>query len=121
MHNAYATPSTRGADAAPVLRGDSSLDCRFIPTNPMEATLPCPAHLPPARLTLAEARRIVTDPQVGADLSDLLGAAELGRMGVSGSIRGRVEDLGGTVSWTTRPGGGCVVRMAVPRSAKERR
>lgn len=63
----------------------------------------------------------IRDNGVGAELSDLLGAAELGRMGVSGSIRGRVEDLGGTVSWTTRPGGGCVVRMAVPRSAKERR
>ena len=52
--------------------------------------------------------------------ADLLGAAERGRMGVSASIRGRVEDLGGTVTWTTRPGGGCVVRMTVPRTAAPR-
>jgi len=59
----------------------------------------------------------VRDDGVGAELADLLGASEHGRMGVSGSIRGRVEDLGGTVTWTTRPGGGCVVRMTVPRTA----
>ena len=35
-------------------------------------------------------------------------AAGRGRMGVSASIRGRVEDLGGTVTWSTRPGGGSV-------------
>ena len=35
-------------------------------------------------------------------------------------IRGRVEDLGGTVTWSTRPGGGCVVRMTVPRTAAPR-
>ena len=58
----------------------------------------------------------IRDDGAGADLADLLGAAERGRMGVSASIRGRVEDLGGTVTWTTRPGGGCVVRMTVPRT-----
>src|SRR6478609_3584190 len=58
----------------------------------------------------------VRDDGAGAELADLLGASERGRMGVSGSIRGRVEDLGGTVTWTTRPGGGCVVRMTVPRT-----
>ena len=63
----------------------------------------------------------IRDDGVGAELADLLDASAHGRMGVSGSIRGRVEDLGGTVTWTTRPGGGCVVRMTVPRSAKERR
>ena len=55
----------------------------------------------------------IRDDGAGADLADLLGAAERGRMGVSASIRGRVEDLGGTVTWSTRPGGGCVVRMTV--------
>ncbi|WP_377642104.1 MacS family sensor histidine kinase [Oryzobacter terrae] len=63
----------------------------------------------------------IRDNGVGAELTDLLDASAHGRMGVSGSIRGRVEDLGGTVTWTTRPGGGCVVRMTVPRSVKERR
>ena len=59
----------------------------------------------------------IRDDGAGADLADLLGAAERGRMGVSTSIRSRVEDLGGTVTWATRPGHGCVVRMVVPRAA----
>lgn len=58
----------------------------------------------------------IRDNGAGVDLADLLGAVERGRMGVSASIRGRVEDLGGTVTWSTRPGGGCVVRMTVPRT-----
>jgi signal transduction histidine kinase len=58
----------------------------------------------------------IRDDGVGAEVADLLGAVERGRMGVSSSIRGRVEDLGGSVTWTTRPGGGCVVRMTVPRT-----
>jgi signal transduction histidine kinase len=58
----------------------------------------------------------IRDDGVGAELADLLGAVDRGRLGVSSSIRGRVEDLGGTVTWTTRPGGGCVVRMTVPRT-----
>ena len=62
----------------------------------------------------------IRDDGVGAEVADLLGAAERGRMGVSSSIRGRVEDLGGSVTWTTRPGGGCVVRMTVPRSRAPR-
>jgi len=62
----------------------------------------------------------IRDDGAGADLADLLGAAERGRMGVSASIRGRVEDLGGTVTWSTRPGGGCVVRMTVPRATAAR-
>ena len=62
----------------------------------------------------------IRDDGAGAELADLLGATERGRMGVSASIRGRVEDLGGTVTWTTRPGGGCVVRMTVPRTAAPR-
>jgi signal transduction histidine kinase len=62
----------------------------------------------------------VRDDGAGAELPDLLGAAERGRMGVSASIRGRVEDLGGTVTWSTRPGAGCVVRMVVPRTSSPR-
>ncbi|GAA4405967.1 DUF5931 domain-containing protein [Fodinibacter luteus] len=59
----------------------------------------------------------IRDDGVGAEPADLLGAADRGRLGVSSSIRGRIEDLGGSVTWTTRPGGGCVVRMTVPRAA----
>ena len=62
----------------------------------------------------------IRDDGVGAQLADVFDAADRGRLGVSSSIRGRIEDLGGTVTWTTRPGGGCVVRMTIPRTVKER-
>ncbi len=58
----------------------------------------------------------VRDDGVGADLSDVVAATDRGRMGVAHSIRGRVEDLGGAATWSTRPGGGCIVRMSVPRT-----
>ena len=63
----------------------------------------------------------IRDNGSGAELADLLTASERGRMGVSTSVRGRIEDLGGSATWTTRPGGGCVVRMTVPRTTEERR
>ena len=63
----------------------------------------------------------VRDDGVGADPDELLDAAARGRMGVSSSIRGRVEDLGGSAAWETRPGAGCTVRLTVPRRAKEHR
>ncbi|HSO64598.1 MAG TPA: DUF5931 domain-containing protein [Ornithinibacter sp.] len=62
----------------------------------------------------------IRDDGAGAELADVLGAVDRGRMGVSSSIRGRVEDLGGSVTWTTRPGAGCVVRMSVPRTSVPR-
>jgi signal transduction histidine kinase len=39
------------------------------------------------------------------------------RVGRARSIRGRVEEVGGTASWVTRPGHGCEVRLRVPPSA----
>ncbi len=63
----------------------------------------------------------IRDDGVGAELAAVLAAGEAGRLGVSSSIRGRIEDLGGNASWTTRPGGGCVVRIAVPRQPVEGR
>ncbi len=62
----------------------------------------------------------VRDDGVGADPVELQAAAGRGRMGVSSSIRGRVEDLGGSATWTTRPGAGCTVRITVPRRPQER-
>jgi signal transduction histidine kinase len=41
-------------------------------------------------------------------------AAADGRMGVARSIRGRVADLGGTVSWHSTPGQGTEVELCVP-------
>ncbi len=63
----------------------------------------------------------VRDDGVGADPTELRTAAERGRLGVSSSIRGRVEDLGGSATWQTRPGAGCTVRLTVPRRAQEHR
>jgi len=42
-------------------------------------------------------------------------AASEGRLGVSGSVRGRVQDLGGTVVVTSAPGQGTEVELRVPR------
>jgi signal transduction histidine kinase len=42
-------------------------------------------------------------------------AAAAGRLGVAQSIRGRIRDLGGTVTIVTAPGAGTEVEMRVPR------
>ena len=42
-------------------------------------------------------------------------AAEQGRLGVAASIRGRVEDVGGTVTWVSTPGQGTEVEIVVRR------
>lgn len=60
-------------------------------------------------------RVTVRDNGSGADLDHLLSAHDQGRLGVSSSIRGRLEDLGGSAIWSTRPGHGCTVRMELPR------
>ncbi|MCW2778954.1 MAG: histidine kinase, partial [Frankiales bacterium] len=43
-------------------------------------------------------------------------AAAEGRMGVARSVRGRVEDLGGSVLVTSTPGQGTEVELRVPRT-----
>lgn len=42
-------------------------------------------------------------------------AAAEGRLGLAGSVRGRVADLGGTVDVVSAPGQGCEVEISVPR------
>jgi signal transduction histidine kinase len=47
--------------------------------------------------------------------ADRLAAAEAdGRLGVAQSIRGRIRDLGGTVSVVSAPEGGTEIEMSVP-------
>ncbi|MDM4720623.1 DUF5931 domain-containing protein [Micromonospora sp. WMMA1363] len=46
-------------------------------------------------------------------------AAAQGRLGVARSIRGRIDDLGGTVRITSTPGVGTEVELTVPRRLKE--
>jgi signal transduction histidine kinase len=48
----------------------------------------------------------VRDDGPGVDSGQLVGAQRAGRMGVSGSIRGRVADLGATLTLDTGPGRG---------------
>ncbi len=46
-------------------------------------------------------------------------AAAEGRLGVSASIRGRVEELGGTATLTTAPGQGTEWELTIPRAGRE--
>lgn len=57
----------------------------------------------------------VRDDGPGIPAGRLEQAALGGRLGVASSIRGRVEDLGGTVSVVSTPGQGTEVELVVPR------
>jgi signal transduction histidine kinase len=67
----------------------------------------------------ADAVRVtVRDDGAGFDTAQLAAAERSGRLGVASSIRGRVVDLGGTVTITSAPGRGTCVEIAVPRTAR---
>ncbi|HXP21631.1 MAG TPA: DUF5931 domain-containing protein [Streptosporangiaceae bacterium] len=57
----------------------------------------------------------VRDDGPGIPDGRLAEAAADGRLGVSQSIRGRIRDLGGSVSFTSSAGAGTEVRLRVPR------
>jgi signal transduction histidine kinase len=57
----------------------------------------------------------VRDDGPGIPEGRLAEAAADGRLGVSQSIRGRIRDLGGSVSFTSAAGAGTEVRLRVPR------
>ncbi|MER6811142.1 DUF5931 domain-containing protein [Spirillospora sp. NPDC000708] len=59
----------------------------------------------------------VRDDGPGMPPGRLDAAAASGRLGVAQSIRGRVRDLGGTVSIVSAPGEGTEIEMTVPRSS----
>lgn len=59
----------------------------------------------------------VRDDGVGMAPGRLAEAASDGRIGVARSIRGRIEDLGGTVRITTAPGEGTEVEFSIPLDA----
>ncbi|MBM6546212.1 histidine kinase [Janibacter sp. YIM B02568] len=56
----------------------------------------------------------VRDNGAGMAPGRLEEAEREGRLGACASIAGRVRDLEGTASWTSRPGGGCTVTLHVP-------
>lgn len=57
----------------------------------------------------------VRDNGVGVDEDRIAAASSRGRLGVSSSIRGRLEDLGGSARYLYGPGGGTTVEMWLPR------
>ena len=59
-------------------------------------------------------RVTVRDNGVGMEPGRLAEAAAQGRLGVSASIRSRIQELGGSTTWRSRPGAGCTVVMDLP-------
>lgn len=57
----------------------------------------------------------VRDDGVGVSEDRISAASSRGRLGVSSSIRGRLEDLGGSARYLYGPGGGTTVEMWVPK------
>jgi len=58
----------------------------------------------------------VRDDGLGFTPDRLEAARVAGRLGVSGSIRGRIAEIGGTVEFVCMPGEGTEVEMRVPRA-----
>ncbi len=57
----------------------------------------------------------VRDNGIGVSEDRISAASSRGRLGVSSSIRGRLEDLGGSARYLYGPGGGTTVEMWVPK------
>ena len=62
----------------------------------------------------------VRDDGAGCEPSRIERAAAEGRLGIAGSIRGRLADVGGTVAVVSAPGEGCEVELRVPRQGELR-
>jgi signal transduction histidine kinase len=67
----------------------------------------------------AEVTVTVRDDGVGIPDGRLAEAAASGRLGVAQSIQGRLTDLGGKATVTSRPGDGTEVECRVPRPARD--
>jgi len=57
----------------------------------------------------------VRDNGIGVSEDRISAASSRGRLGVASSIRGRLEDLGGSARYLYGPGGGTTVEMWVPK------
>ena len=57
----------------------------------------------------------VRDNGVGVSEERIAEAGSRGRLGVSASIRGRLEELGGSARYLYGPGGGTTVEMWIPK------
>jgi signal transduction histidine kinase len=73
----------------------------------------------PAWLLVDDEGEVVTvsvrDEGVGFDPVELKAAEQAGRLGVAKSMRGRIEQLGGTMTIAAAPGRGVEVEFSVPR------
>lgn len=63
----------------------------------------------------------VRDDGPGIPPGRLAAAAAQGRLGVAASMRGRIAELGGTMTVTSQPGAGTEVEFRVPRAGAGRR
>jgi signal transduction histidine kinase len=61
----------------------------------------------------------IRDDGPGIAPGRLTDAAADGRLGVSHAIRGRIRDLGGTVSIDSDPGAGTEIRLRIPRASEK--
>lgn len=61
----------------------------------------------------------VRDNGVGVSEDRIAAASSRGRLGVSSSIRGRLEELGGSARYLYGPGGGTTVEMWIPKRGGE--
>ena len=59
----------------------------------------------------------VRDNGVGVSPERMAQAGASGRLGVSSSIKSRIEDLGGRATYLFGPGGGTTVEMWIPKEA----
>lgn len=60
----------------------------------------------------------VRDDGVGTSQAEIEQARARGRLGVASSIRGRVEDLGGTATYVFGPGPGTTLQLWVPKKGR---
>lgn len=60
----------------------------------------------------------VRDNGIGVSEERMIEAGANGRLGVSSSIKGRIEDLGGRASYLFGPGGGTTVEMWIPKEGR---
>ena len=90
---------------------------RSRPRSTTSASTPGPAPAPGSSSSDAGDDIVVTvrDNGVGVSEERIAEARQRGRIGVSASIRGRVEDLGGSARYLYGPGGGTMVEMWIPK------
>ena len=102
-------PAASGLGGGGARRGGGGAGERHRPRGHRRASLG--AHRGRGRIVTVTVR----DEGVGMAPTRLAEAEAAGRLGVAQSIKGRIRDVGGTVTITSAPGEGTEVEMRVPR------